>query len=74
MDILTGVVPGTNPAAPAQQIYITLNGTAQDLEGLLMCVQRSLVEGPQIFETRTLNGTPLRILIDRLGPPAAKGA
>jgi len=73
LDILTGVIPNTTPGSPPQQVFITLNGSAAELEALLMAIQKALSGGPQVFETRAMNGVPTRILIDRLGPPQVQG-
>jgi hypothetical protein len=76
MDILTSAIttvgaPGTQQPV---QVYVTINGTAQELQALGMAIEKALVGSPQVIETTTLTKVPVRILVDRLGSPAPQGA
>lgn len=73
MDIITSAVPGPSPTSPPQQVFVTVNGYAGELEALMLGIQRALSGGPQVVEARAMNNVPIRILIDRLGPPTAQG-
>ena len=73
MDIITSAVPGPSPASPPQQVFVTINGFAQELEALMLGIQRALSGGPQVVEARAMNGVPVRILVDRLGPADRQG-
>jgi hypothetical protein len=74
LEILTSAIPGSSPGGLPQQVFVTLNGTVAELEALAMAIQKALSEGPQVFEVRTANGIPVRMLIDRLGPAQGRGA
>ena len=70
MDIITSAVPGATATSPPQQVFVTINGTALEFEALVAGLSGALVSGPQIVEVRAMNGVPIRIVVDRLGPPA----
>jgi len=77
MDILTSAIaaPGAQPnSQQAIQVYVTINGTAQELQALAMAIDKALIGTPQIVEAKTLAQIPVRVLVDRLGPPNPQGA
>ncbi len=71
MDVITAAVQG-QPGAPPLKVYITINGSAQELQALIGKVEAAIYDGPQVLEVISANGVVMRMLIDRLGDALQK--
>jgi hypothetical protein len=52
---------------PPTRVYITINGSAQEMQALMQKIEAALYDGPQALEVISANGVPCRIVVDRLG-------
>ena len=68
MDIVQFIVPSGNPAERPKQIFVTLNGSAEELTALAMVIDKAVHGDPQPIEVISMTGAPVRIIVDRLGP------
>jgi hypothetical protein len=71
MDIMTAAVQSA-PGAAATKVYVTLNGTAAELQALMGKMEAALYGTPQVLEVNTASGVSMRIVVDRLGDAPMK--
>ncbi len=71
MEFISFGVPGDSPTAPPKQIYMTIHGSADELQNLCAAIEQALHGGPSVIEARATNGAPIRLMVDRIGPALA---
>ncbi len=69
MEFISFGVPGDTPTSPPKQIYLTIHGNAEELQALCAAIEQAIHGAPAVVDARSTNGAPIRLMVDRFGPP-----